>query len=434
MPSRFFKPFERSFPRLSAAVVAALRARLAETDAFALRNVTHDTHGASLLDADGNPSKNVMPQGGPFGACLCIVWPDEMIEAVGPIAGNTVTTTGISSDHAESNAIAPPQLEKLARRLLAYRHSADARLENEPTVVLVSSSEPCPTCETKIEIAARALIGCDALMPGRFLVLFGASFDDALDIAQFNDAAYADALILAHEAPEHQGNLIHRVARNLHDVPLAVQNVLAQADRPMALVVRNGQIYAQGQDERAAFDLFSTAEVCALRAACRRYRNEGHDAAWLVDGTLYTTTRDLGPLAFTEASWTRINKIVTAIMPPGLADRQFETVEAPGFSNTGLRATIASGYRCCTSEVFVFRDLRFKNLAQRMWQRLLEANRAALYNGASVSDSVLEQHEKMRLAFAAPDIADVSHAPPGSCLPIALQPRYGQAFRTQTQF
>lgn len=407
------------FPPVAPRLLGNLHALLAETDQFAFENVTHDASGQSLLDEHGAPIAHAMPRGGPFGAVLAISYPDGSLRTISSIRSNNVLASGIASQHAEDRAMQPDACEEVARQLL--RHKIEHR-RGAPIVWMISSAQSCPTCQTKLEIFARDLMARDLIEPDHFMCLFGASYDETYEIAHLNDAYYADALILAHDCPENEGNLVHCAQATFDEVPAAVQKIFAHVPAQTAVVMQGETVYALGDDTRKMHDPFSTAEVEALRAACRRYREEGENASWLVKGRLYTTTLSPGPLMLTEASWTGIREICSVRMPPHLQSLQRETREAPDLSNEAFLALVAEGYQHEQSVVRVFRDFGFQNRAQKMWRRISAINEKVLYNGDGVSDDVLACHEAMRFCFAPFSLDDLVCSTGAYCLPVALKP------------
>jgi hypothetical protein len=262
---------------------------------------------------------------------------------------------------------------------------------------MISSGQSCTTCHSKQEIDARYLIG--QRLVERYITLYGATYDETFQKAQFYDAQYADAMIFYAQDRANPCNLIRHEYVDFEHVPREVQHVLGEADKPTAVVVRGGKVYATGMESRTEFDLHSTCEVNAVRAACLNYRSEGVFASWEVDGELYTTSPQIGPLLFAEAGWTKISVVRTVGMPYRLRDRQFNTLETPLLSNAGFLNVVASGYQD---------PYGYQNTAQPMWGRVLEANCDVLYNGAAVSRNVLEMRDRFtRFRFAATDICNI---------------------------
>lgn len=400
--------------------IAALRAALRLTDDVAFANVTTDEHGQSILDKHGDPMPGRLPRGGPFGAAIAISFKDASLEIVGTPRGNNVVGSGIASRHAEDQAL----VHNYATLIDRLTQAAD----QEPVVWMISSGQSCTNCHTKQEIAARSLEERGLIKPRHFMTLYGATYDETLDIAQFYDAQYADALILAAQNPDDPGNLIQRQKMDYSAVPAEVQEILAKASEPTAIIVRNNSIYAIGREQRNGNDLYATAEVNAVRAACERNRQDGVFTSWDVDGTLYTTSAEIGPLLYAETGWTKISNIVTVQMPLGLQDKKFSTQEAAGISNQKFLSAVAEGYHSSDAAIRVFRDSAFKNRAQPMWARVLKANQQILYNGATVSDAVLAMRDLYtRFRFAADDITSLHqpHRPATAPQPLKPLSRYG---------
>jgi hypothetical protein len=385
-----------SFPAVSKALAAKLHDALQMTDDVALDNVTHDDKGESVLDAKGEPISGRFTRGGPFGAALGVACGDDL-EIVGEMRGNNVVGSGIASKHAESEAMRADNFEALCGVLADYK-----KAEREATVWMLSSGQSCTTCHTKQEIIARALYKAGLLKAARFVSLYGATFDDTFAVAQFFDAQYASAMNLYVREPKNPGNLIQTCAVDFGKVPSYVQDALAAASGPTALVVREGDVYETGTDERTAYDLFSTAEVGAVQKACLKYRGDGVFESWKVDGELYTTLSEIGPLLFAEMGWTKINKINLVRMPDAMKDKQFDTRETPDLFNADFLNIVAGGYYNQSAAIKVLRDEKFVDTAQPMWARGLKANSLMLYNGSDVSKTVLKEHDRWtRYVFGA---------------------------------
>ncbi|MDD5586139.1 MAG: hypothetical protein PHY92_04165 [Alphaproteobacteria bacterium] len=382
-------------------LIEKVRGGLQLTDRVAFYNVTHDNRGRSILGPDGLPINGRFPRGGPFGAALAISLPDGTFEIIGAARGNNVVGSGIASRHAEDQALQPDNYRALLAKLAGYNAAG-----LDPVVWMLSSGQSCTTCHTKQEIMARDLLRLELIRPGQFITVYGATYDETFEIAQFYDAQYADAMILFDKDPENPGNLIKHDRRKYKDVPAEVREIFAEAESPTAVVVRNGEIYAVGREERNATDLYATPEVNAVRAACIRNRESGVFESWGVDGVLYTTTSEAGPLLFAEAGWTKISTVVSVKMPADLAGKQFETQETPGLSNRKFLGLVAQGYHTPRAAIRVFCDLGYINTAQPKWAEVLAANNEILYNGAAVSDAVLAMRNLYTSdRFAAHDIS-----------------------------
>ena len=390
------------FPEFSDKLITSLRQALAVTDQIAYANVTHDDQGQSILDANGHPIKGKFSRGGPFGALLGISLKDGSFEVVGQPRGNNVVGSGIASRHAEDQALQPDNYRSLANRLRALKDS-----DQEPLVWMISSGQSCTNCHTKQEIAARDLESRKLIKPGQFMTLYGATYDETFKVAQFYDAQYADAMIHSSLAPQRQDNLIRQERIGYHTTPKEVQEILANASLPTAVVVRQGHVYAVGTEARTQFDPYATAEVNAIRAACTRNRKDGAFASWAIDGDLYTTNAEIGSLLFAEAGWTKIGVVKSVQMPKKLAARQFETRETQEISNGEFLRIVAGGYQHPMSSIRVLRDESFNNTAQPKWAEMLRVNGEQLYNGAAVSPGVeATRNTHTRFRFAAQDLCN----------------------------
>lgn len=410
--------------KISPALATALREALAMTDRLAFANVTHDNEGHSILDAQGQPIKGRFVRGGPFGAALAVSVGDKL-EIIGEPRGNNVVGSGIASRHAEDQALQPDNYAALATRLSQLNAAG-----HNPSVWVVSSGQSCPNCHTKQEIMARDLVGKNLIQPGQFKTLYGATFDETFRIAQFNDAEYADAMVFASRQPKHPGNLIRQQSAAFSAVPDGVRAILRDATAPTAVLVRQGEVYAVGSEARSANDPYATAEVNAVRAACLRNRQEGAFASWGVDGTLYTTSRQVGPLLFAEAGWTKIDAVVAVKLPPELSHKQFDTQEVPGLRNADFLKIVAGGYQHPQAAIGVVRDTGFVNTAQPQWERMLQVNSEQLYNGANVSPAVEQMRDSYtRYRFAAEDmcncVAGQPHRPLQPLLTLAASKKFG---------
>jgi hypothetical protein len=393
-------------PQFPAPLIAGLKQVLAETDRLAYDNVTHDDDGNSILDAHGKPIKGKFARGGPFGAALVISLQDGSFEVIGRPRGNNVVGSGIASRHAEDQALQPDNYRALVGRLTELK-----KQQHDPFVWMVSSGQSCTNCHTKQEIAARDLEAKGLLKPGRFVTLYGASYDETLKIAQFYDAQYADAIILASQMPHHPDNLIKQRHVEIGAMPHQAQVILSRALIPTAVIMRNGRVYAIGMDERTDYNPFSTAEANAVRNACLNNRAEGVFKSWEVGGELYSLNGDIGPLFHAETSWTNIRTITTAQKPGRLGKEQSR--ETPKLSDGDFLRVIAGGYRHPMSAIHVVRDGSFHNTAQPKWAEMLSVNNEQLYNGAAVAPAVEAMRDThTRYRFAADDIDNYTQGRP----------------------
>lgn len=316
-------------------------------------------------EADMAAVENVREgRGGPFGASLNIVnLANYHVLRIGNIAGNAVLETGVGSAHAEDQALSPENV----RALKANLKNMDA---GKVAVVVASSGESCPACHAKIEILARILIDEQLLVEGHFIVAYGATYADTLHVAGFNDEPYHADMTKPESA-----RLIRIESAQIDDVPDAVKQVLAGA--PVALVTGNHVI--AGQDERSKHFTF-VPEVAAMRAACQQQKQRGAAEPWdLQRATLYTFTPQIGPLAYAEAQWANIARLVR------VSGNQTIAPEAPAISNDDLfRAIATRPYNNPHSVLRVVRMTPFANAGQHEWARLQSTNPDLKnYNGVS---------------------------------------------------
>ncbi|MGZ9108977.1 MAG: hypothetical protein ACXW4B_09180 [Micavibrio sp.] len=312
-----------------------------------------------LSAADHEAVKNVRSgRGGPFAASLHIYdrAKGAMIE-VAPPAGNAVLETGLASAHAEDRVIAPANIRALKK---ALRDTGPEAAE----LYLVSSAESCPACHAKLEILARILMHEGLLQPGRFTVVYGASYDDTRDVAGFHDAPYH------HDMTKPEEQRLIRVERGVPPAGIAP----GQA----AVVMPDGTAFTADDDRED--DVIATAEIGAIRAACAAGKKAGAETPWDLGGAvLYAPVDVVGPLMYAESQWANIGRIFLT----GETGRS----EAPGIGNAELFSTIAARpYNHETSALRIIRLQPFANLAQHEWARLHreEPSRIKVYNGKAV--------------------------------------------------
>ncbi|QNT77446.1 hypothetical protein [Entomobacter blattae] len=391
-------------------LIKKVRAALQSMDDIAFYNVTHDSNGQSILNLQGVPIPGKFPCGGPFGAAIAVSYIDltgeDVFEIVGKRWGNNVVASGIASEHAEDQAMQPDNYKALQRKLSLLRSKGLTA-----TVWQLSSGQSCPTCHTKQEIMARDLVQRGLIKKGHFKTVYGATFEETFKIAQFFDDQYSRALIAFSLSPKNRKNIISSNSINFADLPEEVMDILGSASKPTAVFVRNRQIYAIGTDERNEFDLYSTPEVTAIRKACVRNREENNVlASWEVSGELFTTTQEVGPLLFTEMGWTKASQIKHVLMPKNLQHLQYETCETPHLNNAAFLHIVAGGYTDPLAAIEVYHDKMFNNTAQPQWAEGLAVNNTMLYNGASVSDWVLDHADLAKSRFTALDLSAIEES------------------------
>lgn len=316
-------------------------------------------------EADFAAVENVREgRGGPFGASLNIVnLTSNHVLRIGDIAGNAVLETGVGSAHAEDQALSPENVRALKANL---KNMDGAKV----AVVVASSGESCPACHAKIEILARILMDENLLPSGHFIVAYGATYADTLHVAGFNDEPYHADM----NKPEH-ARLIATENMSIAQLPADVREAMAQA--PAVLSAPHGLF--MGHDERQKHFTF-TPEVTAMRLACQTQKKAGAAEPWdLQRATIYTTTQAIGPLAYAEAQWANIARVVRVSSAAAVVP------EAPGISNDHLfRAIATRPYNNDYSALRVVRITPFSNLGQQEWAKLQATNPDLKnYNGVS---------------------------------------------------
>lgn len=336
--------------------------------------VSHALLKKLVDEADLAAVENVREgRGGPFGASLNIINLENMhILRIGTIAGNAVLETGVGSAHAEDQALTPENVRALKSNL------KNRDLKNV-AVVMASSGESCPACHAKIEILARILIAERLLLPGHFIVAYGASYADTLRVAGFNDEPYHADM----NKPE-DSRLIRIETIPNEQLPEAVRLRLRETP---AVVQTPAGIFGGGDERARHFAL--TPEVTAMRAAAQAQKTNGATAPWdLQKATLYSTAPQIGPLSYAEAQWANIARWVRVAAagktPPGDMPGH-AAAEAPGISNDDLfRAIGTRPYNNPHSALRVVRVTPFANLGQQEWAKLRQSNPDLKnYNGVS---------------------------------------------------
>ncbi len=309
-------------------------------------------------------------RGGPFAASLHVYDLDarELIQ-IGGMAANAVLETGMASAHAEDRLLSPENVRMLKDHLARKRG-------NDIAVILASSGQSCPACHAKSEVAARVLMSENLLPSGRFIVTYGATYEDTKNTALFNDEIYHQDFRRA--PPE---RLVKVVEEKSAGLPDDVDSFFRAAKAPAALIARGGQVLATGRDCRHD-DILATAEVGAIRQACARQKREGVTQPWNLDAVLYTTGGDIGPLCYAECQWANVTKVVCL----GL---QSHEPEAPGIDNRAFYDLMAAGnHRHNQAALVVLRQSPFSNRAQKEWRQRLDdivkqggSLESILYNG-----------------------------------------------------
>lgn len=321
-----------------------------------------------VVEADSAAVENVREgRGGPFGASLNIInFETGHVMRIGQVSGNAVLETGVGSAHAEDQALSPENIRALKANL---KNRDVAKI----AVVVASSAESCPACHAKLEIIARILVEERLIQRGHFIVAYGATYGDTLNVAGFNDEAYHADMLKAPSA-----RLIKIESVSMDRLPQAVQENLAYAP---AVVQTDDVGLSNGRDERDVHFTF-TPEITALRGACAVRRAKGAADPWdLHKATLYTTTAQIGPLAYAEAQWANVARFVLVT-----GDVTNVPDEAPQINNDDLFQAVAMRpYNNERSALQIVHIEPFDNLGQHEWAKLLAENpeRLKTYNGVS---------------------------------------------------
>ncbi len=327
--------------------------------------VSHALLKKLVDEADLAAVENVREgRGGPFGASLNIINLENMhVLRIGDIAGNAVLETGVGSAHAEDQALSPENIRALKSNL------KNRDLKNV-AVIVASSGESCPACHAKIEILSRILIDERLLRLGHFIVAYGASYADTLNVAGFNDEPYHADMTKPEEA-----RLIKVENMTYEQLPSDVQARLKDG----SAVVQAPAGLFDGKDERAQHFALPP-EVTAMRAAAHAQKTKGATEPWdLQKATLYSAASQIGPLSYAEAQWANIARWVR------VSAQKEAPPEAPGISNDDLfRAIGARPYNNQYSALRVVRITPFDNLGQHEWAKLQKSNPDLKnYNGVS---------------------------------------------------
>lgn len=329
------------------------------TDEFAVANVKAD-------------------RGGPFGASIHVYNQDTGgLTLIGDIEANAVLSFGMGSAHAEDQAMKPSNVAALKEHLMTQGNSTDN------IVIFSSSGESCPACHSKEEILARTLVEECLIAPGNFVVTYGATFKDTAEVAGFNDEPYHKDM----QEPLGTG-MIFIKEQKINDIPDKIFGLFLTSPKAAAAVVLPNKKIILGFEDREN-DLMATAEVSAIRNACKYQKEQGVETPWDLGGaTLYTSTKEIGPLVYAECQWANITNYVAVNHSRA---KEMATQEAPDISNAEFFKLIASpDYNRPGSAIEVKNFKNFANKAQWAWREKLAAAEDAskiLYNGIKTEDN-----------------------------------------------
>lgn len=312
--------------------------------------------------------------GGPFGAALFLYNAKSgASEMIGEPRGNAVLSTGCGSAHAEDRILGADTMEKLSARL---KELADDR--DNLYVVMVSSAESCPACHTKEQIVARELDYMGLLPLGHFIVFFGATYKDTAEVAGFHDAPYFEDIGLGIGE-----GLIKVTPKHSDELNDAVRILFRGSPDPVSAVVRDGHILAVSADHRCKDALFASADYTAIQMAAKDQKDKNILQPWnLREATLYTSSLEVGPLAYTECQWANITRII-----PVKDARSRTANDAKNISNDVLGQVVGTvGYNHPQSAVVMVHLDGFANKAQNGWrERMEKLGNSILYNGINAA-------------------------------------------------
>lgn len=314
-------------------------------------------------------------QGGPFGSSVGVYnTRTGHYQDISGLTANAVLKKGVGSAHAESESLSPETIRKLEEYL---RVNPD----QDNHVLHSSSGESCVACTAKQEITAQYLVNKGLLVKGQYIVTYGATYEDTLNVAEFDDLPYQEDMAKGHG----KGKIPIMLFSPPFDIGEAMHEAAHAGHRMAAVYLKNGQVFT-GHEDRALSPL-ETAEAVALRSACTAQKEAGEATPWdLKSGTLFAMMppEQIGALAMAEALWANIGQIV-----PVWTD-QWDHLPFNEAAITKNRHTYeACAHRHGSDYIRVFHlEDGFENQAQRVWRaEVLSRPNAAgkLYNGAKIS-------------------------------------------------
>ncbi|MDY0029100.1 MAG: hypothetical protein RBR86_04060 [Pseudobdellovibrionaceae bacterium] len=334
-----------------------------------------------LIATDSFATNNVrLGLGGPFGASLHIYnTRTSEFTLVGSLCANAVLSTGLAGAHAEDQAMSPQQVTDLKAKLSAMASDIDGLY-----VLMSSSGESCPSCHAKEQILARDLVENGLLLPDRFIVTFGATYEDTASVAGFHDLPY----FLDIQKPRGEGAIALESVK-FGNVPNGYGLEFEDARTPLAILISEFGVFT-GQDLRSPGNLFGDANLNAIFSANRELKKLGSEAPWDVGmgksgadnkSVLYTTDTDIGPLVYSTVQWANVGKIVSVT---GTICSQ---PEACGIDDATFYQVIGNPeYKHPQSSLSVIRLEPFPNKAQHEWKnRVRQMGDGILYNGAQLA-------------------------------------------------
>lgn len=350
--------------------------QMGRLDDFALRNVQHREDGKAA------------PKGGPFSAqnYLYNKRTKEWLQ-IGNFLANFVVKSGIASNHAEAMKLVAEEIGKISAALKKSWNLYDTYL------IQISSAQSCPACYAKQIILHDWLVNQKILKFGHMAVIYGATYQETLNVAGFNDEPYNLSIVGRTINPRDKNLLLKIRDVDWNMVPAIVQKAfnihasrLSNVDpKSFAVVYRRPGETFQTPDgvielpERLVFgldkrpkdvwggDIHATPSVTAIRGKCIEDRNiNGYfHESWATPGTVYTLT-PTGVLRDAEAQWgSTANIAVIRNAPANILTIPLER-ESPLALNDQLYERLAAGYNHASVGIMVARAHN-DNRAQAAW-------------------------------------------------------------------
>lgn len=353
-----------------------------------------------VLEVDHEGSKNVWPvfdgnhpKGGPFGAGLYLQTKKGAEPQLIGYGSNRVLETFMASYHGERVAI-----EKHGEALAAA-------LKDSPNanVLLVSSAEGCTGCRSATEMFARELMEKGLVKPGKFGFVWGGSYENTEEFANFDDALYCADFQLPNDE---QSVRYISVDINAGIVPNDVRVMFSRSDRPLSLVINGGKPQLNDRELEKAITVenaaslqsnrligltrlgqkstvLSTLETDAISEANRNLES------FILPNAILFTGENRGPFMHSIAQWSGVKVIATLTKDgkPLYADNGQN--ETPKVSNPHFYKAVKAGYDAKGLVLnYVPAPERVRQLltAQRLWGQALALGLippAQQYNGVN---------------------------------------------------
>lgn len=278
----------------------------------------------------------------------------------------------MGSAHAESEMLSPETIDQV-------RAFLQSNPDEDFFIIQSSSGESCVACHAKEEIFARSLVADGLIKEGRYIVNFGATYEQTRDIARFNDLVYLEDMQKGYG----QGHIKIGAGSTMPEI---IKKAVELETRIAVLTLPCGKSFSSSDDR--TYDLMQTAEVAVIRQACTWQKQNGANQPWDLQGAILKTMcpeNEVGPLTYAEALWANIGRIETF-----WDDRwSMPYSEASNIGNRDFFDCIAQRpYNQSPSALNVMNIADgFANRAQYLWREQLDRAsepQQVLYNGAKM--------------------------------------------------